>query len=102
MNQFWNTYKVKTLEQYCNDCGSKLWMCAAFASSITPSIVPSTTISSSSSITNDSILVAVLVLCIVILITLLLSALRTIKHFNASSVVSCGKPTHESIPMNVV
>ncbi len=26
-NNFWNTYKVKNLEQWCNDCGSTSWIC---------------------------------------------------------------------------
>ena len=26
-NTFWSTYKVKDLKQWCQDCGSMLWMC---------------------------------------------------------------------------
>jgi hypothetical protein len=33
---FWNTYKTKTLKEWCQSCGSKLWMCAGAHSEIPP------------------------------------------------------------------
>jgi len=96
---FWSMYKPKTLADWCTTCGSGLWMCVGATSS-------SSSNSNISILSSDneyqSIQIATLSVACVILFIILVSFIRSFFVINPTSVVSCGKPTHEAIPMNVV
>jgi hypothetical protein len=98
---FWGSYKTKSLKDWCHSCGSDLWMCQG-AKDVVPNCPTCSTISQSD---TQNIQIANLVIACAILFIILVSFIRSfgqINSINPTSVVTCGKPTHEAIPMSVV
>ena len=101
-NNFWNTYQVKTLQDWCHDCGSNLWICQGAK---VQTICPDCNLIAKENVaqTNEKLLVATLIIVSIILGLIVVILINSQKNkIQIQKAIMCGKPTHEQIPMNVV
>jgi hypothetical protein len=98
-NNFWNTYKTKTLKDWCHSCGSELWMCVG-SKDVVP-IQPSNT-EICQDCKKDSVNIAILVITAFTLFIILVSFIRSFQTLAIRPVISCGKPQHEAVPLQQI
>ncbi len=93
---FWSTYKTKNLQQWCQDCGSNLWMCKG----ANPDLPTTVTVYSSD---VNGVQVATLVLVSFLSLIALFNIYQYTKNINIASVVACSSPNeHKKLQMSVV
>ncbi len=101
---FWGVYKVKNLQQWCQDCGNTMWMCKG----ANPDIATNTTITNTvtqilTSNNPNSVQITILILVIFLTLVNLFNVYQYFKNINIATAIVCSTPSkHKEIQMNEV
>jgi hypothetical protein len=85
-DQFWSTYKVKNLQQWCEDCGNKMWLCKGANPDPTTTVVQQ--ISDNTTLQNLSI--AIIVMVSILLFATIINSIKNVRS---------NQPKHQQLPM---
>lgn len=97
---FWGLYKVKNLQQWCQDCGNTMWMCKGANPDIPTNNVVTNTVYSSD---INQVQIAILVFVVFLSLISFFNIYQYFKNINIASTIACSSPNqHKEIQMNVV